>query len=118
GPPAGDPGLQVIPPAPVIQPPPPVEFKQPPVEFKPPPVEFKQPPVEFKQPPVEFKPQPPAEPVPDLPPFKEAANPFRDGTQTKVKALKSVKAPGNAVQLAFSPRSGLLFLRNSESGIW
>jgi hypothetical protein len=62
--------------------------------------------------------EPPKDEGPPLPAFQEAPNPFREGTQTKLRAVRTFKAPGNAVQLAYSPRHDLLFLRNSASAVW
>jgi hypothetical protein len=52
------------------------------------------------------------------PPFQEVPNPFREGTQTRLRPLRTLKAPGNAVQIVYSPKNGLLFLRNSASAVW
>jgi hypothetical protein len=58
------------------------------------------------------------EPEPPLPPFQEAPNPFRAGTQTTLRPLRTVRAPGAATQLVYSPKYDLLFLRNKDKGLW
>ena len=50
--------------------------------------------------------------------FKEPNKPFRPGTMVNLREAKSFKAPGNVVQMVFSAKHDLLFLRNSGSGIW
>lgn len=76
-----------------------------------------QPPAQL--PPRPLVPPPPVDPPgPPVPPFQTAPNPFREGTQTRLRQLQTLKAPGNAVQLAYSPQHELLFLRNSASGVW
>ena len=60
----------------------------------------------------------PADTGPAVPPFTEPANPYRAGTQTKLRLLRELDAPGGADQLVYSARHELLFLRNSGSAVW
>jgi hypothetical protein len=85
-----------------------------------PPIDIPKPPVDIPKPPVEVV-KPPMNPEPDgppVPPFAEPVNSFKAGTQTRLREVRTVPAPGNAVQLAFSPKHQLVFLRNSDSGVW
>jgi predicted Zn finger-like uncharacterized protein len=74
-----------------------------------------------RDPPAVVPPAPIADPEregPPLPRFEVAENSYKPGTQTRLKPLRTVPAPGNAVQLAYSPKHQLVFMRNSESGVW
>jgi hypothetical protein len=58
-------------------------------------------------------------PEPPLPPFQDAPNPFRAGTQTTLRPLRTLRAPPDAAaQLAFSPKHDLLFLRTDKRDLW
>src|SRR5262245_60775711 len=78
--------------------------------------------------------QPKSEPLesePVLPAFKEPVNPYKPGTQTKLRELRSVELPELPapkknqwpattppyVQVIHSPQHGLLFVRSRES-VW
>jgi hypothetical protein len=63
-------------------------------------------------------PEVPAADEPPLPAFPDPPNPYRAGTQTKLREVGTFKAPGNVVQLTYSPKHELLFIRNSGTGIW
>jgi hypothetical protein len=68
--------------------------------------------------PPKVKPPVPEPTGPAVPPFTGVENPYKPGTQTRLKLAKTIPAPGNAVKLAFSQEHDLLFAMNAGSGIW
>lgn len=93
--------------------------------------ETAQPPVVRPRPrPKTVEPVKPPEPIgPEVPPFTEPGNPFKAGTQTKLRQLRAVTLPAppaakdltgrfsalEPVQLAHSPKHGLLFVRRADA---
>ena len=55
---------------------------------------------------------------PELVPFEAPPNPYREGTQTRLRKLRTLKTPSAAVQLVYSAQHQLLFVRNATNGIW
>jgi predicted Zn finger-like uncharacterized protein len=59
----------------------------------------------------------PEDPGPPLPPFQEPPNPYRAGSQTKLRPTRTLPAADPPVQLVYSPKHELLFRHDGKKAL-